>query len=175
MILIKGKRINLRSLRLSDAEDIVNYCNHKDMARYTENIPYPYKKKNAIEFIKQSQSGVRKKTGYELGIELNGKIIGSMSLLKLDPIKAEIGYALGKKYWGKGYATEAGKLIIKYGFKKLKLKRIWARVAEPNIASQRLLKKVGFKHEGVLRKNMYKYGKYMNEVRFGLLKEEWRK
>jgi len=174
-ILIKGDRITLRSLKLSDAEDVVEYCNHKAIFRYTQNIPYPYKRKHAIEFITNSQKNLRKKIGYELGIELDGKIIGGMSLLRVDPIKAEIGYVLGKKYWGKGYAIEAGKLIIDYGFKKLKLKRIWARVAHPNKASLKLLKKLGFKHEGVLRKNMFKNNRYYDEVRFGLLKEEYKR
>ena len=174
-ILIKGKRINLRTLRLSDADSIKRHINSKGIVRYTQNIPYPYKRKQAVSFIRKSFTKIKKGTDYELGIELNGEIIGGASLLKIKDRIAEIGYWLGKRFWGKGYMTEASKLIIEYGFNKLKLIRICSRVAGPNLASQRVLEKIGFKKEGIGRKQFFKNGKYYDEVRYGLLREEWNK
>jgi RimJ/RimL family protein N-acetyltransferase len=171
-ILIKGKRINLRSLRLSDADSIAKNINSKYITRYTQNIPYPYKKKYAVSFVRKTFGKIKKGTDYEFGIELNGEIVGGASLLKIKDRIAELGYWLGKRFWGKGYMTEAAKLITDYGFRKLNIKKICSRVAGPNIASQRVLEKTGFKKEGILRKQFVKKGKYYDEVRYGLLSEE---
>ena len=64
---------------------------------------------------------------------------------------AEIDYWLGKNYWRRGLATEAMRLVLKFGFKKLKLHRIHAHTFEKNIASRKVLEKCGFKIEGIMR------------------------
>ena len=122
-ILIKGKRINLRSLRLPDADSIAKNINSKYITRYTQNIPYPYKRKYAVSFIRKTFAKAKKGTEYSLGIELGGEIIGGAGLLNVKNGIAEIGYWLGKRYWGKGYMTEASKLIVDYGFRRASLGR----------------------------------------------------
>ncbi|MBW2993271.1 GNAT family N-acetyltransferase [Candidatus Woesearchaeota archaeon] len=175
-IKLEGRQIYLRNLRLSDAKEIQKHANDKNIYRYTQHIPYPYRLSHAVKFIKGAQERQRKKMACELGIILKqtNKLVGVMSLLQINPIKAEIGYWLGKTYHGKGIAKEALKLILDFGFKKLKLKRIWGRVAHPNKPSFKLLESAGFKYEGKLRKNMFKNNRYYDELRYGLLREEYK-
>jgi len=174
---LKGQKINLRKLTKSDALSIYQNVKDKEISRFT-NIPHPYTLKNAKSFIRRTHLGFRKKTAYELGIELeSGQVVGGMSLLKVDHKNknAEVGYWLGKKYWGQGIASESLKLILDFGFKKLKLVRIYARVMHPNTASAKLLEKAGFKYEGRMKQNFLKNGKWMDVLIYAILKEEYKK
>lgn len=175
---IIGERINLRKLKKSDVLSIYKNVKDREILRYTY-IPYPYKLKYASEFIKNTHQRIRKKTAYELGIELKQthQIIGMMSLMHIDyeNRNGEVGYWLGKKYWGQGFAKEALRLILDFGFRKLKLVRIYARVMHPNTASYKLLEKVGFKYEGRMRKNIIKSGKWIDDLRYSILREEYEK
>ena len=174
-IKIEGKIIILRKFRKSDAHDIVKNANHLEISKYTT-VPYPYTIEHALDYIKKSQICLRKGTGFYFGIvpKENDQIIGTVSLEKIDVVakKAEVGYWLGKKYWKLGIADEALKLILKFGFNKLELIRIWARVMEPNKPSIKLLEKNGFKLEGILRRNFYKHEQWYDELRFALLKDD---
>ena len=100
-----------------------------------------------------------------------------ISLMNIDEKNknAEIGYWLGKKYWGKGIMREAVKLILQFGFKKLKLERIYAKVLHPNVASAKLLEKSGLRYEGRLRRATLRRGRWYDDLCFGILKTELRK
>jgi len=89
-------------------------------------------------------------------------------------MNAEIGYWLGKEYWGKKIMKEAVFLILGFGFEQLKLVRIYARVMHPNIASAKLLEKQGFKYEGRLRKATLREDKWMDELRYSILRNEFK-
>ena len=176
-IKIEGKLINLRKLKKSDAISIYENVRDYDIARYTM-IPYPYKLKGARDFIKATHRNIKRKKAFELGIENkeSKEIIGMMSLLNVDPDNrnAEIGYWLGKKYWGRKIMKEAVKLILNFGFMELKLVRIHARVMHPNTTSAKLLEKSGFQYEGRMRKTVFRKGKWMDELRYSILKEEFK-
>lgn len=168
----------MRRFRRSDALSIYQNVKYKEISRYT-NIPHPYTLENARSFIRRTHRGLKNGTAYELGVELKntGQIIGGIGLLKIDrrSKNAEVGYWLSKKYWGQEIASEALKLILDFGFKKLKLMRFYARVMHPNIASMKLLEKAGFKYEGRMRKHIFKNGKWMDELRYAILREEHEK
>lgn len=172
-----GKRIKIRKLKLSDVQDIHENIKEKEITKWTINIPHPYPKEGAKSFIKSSHYRLRKKKGYDFGIVLKntGKVIGGISLTNLDweNKNAEVGYWLGKKYWGKGLTTEAVKLILKFGFEKLKLHRIYAHLFEENIGSKRVLEKCGFKLEAIIRETRFRYNKWHNELTYGILKKEY--
>ena len=176
---IDGNRIRLRKLKLSDAQDIYKNLQNKEMVKWTSNIPWPYKKQNAIKWIRRTHYEIRNKKGYAFGIILKAenRIIGAISLMHIDwkNKNAELGYWLGKTYWGKGYTIEAVKLILKFAFGKLKLHRVYASLFEENVASKRVLEKAGFKLEGVMRECRYRYNKWHNELKFSILKQEYEK
>ncbi len=176
-LMIDGERVFLRKLKLSDALDIYKNLQDKEMVKWTLNIPWPYKKQDAIKFIRKTHYKIRKKSGFVFGIVLKetNRVIGVIDLFNIDwkNKNAELGYWLGKKYWGKGYMTESVKLMLKFAFKKLKLHRVYAKLFEENIASRRVLEKSGFKLEGKLRGTRYRYKKWHNELWFGMLRKDF--
>jgi RimJ/RimL family protein N-acetyltransferase len=120
----------------------------------------------------------RKKTDYEFSIFLksSGEIIGGMGLLHVDKTNrnAEVGYWLAKKYWGQGLAKEALQMVLSFGFRRLRLRKIYARVMQPNKRSCKLLESVGFKFEGRLKQQMkdrFSKNRWFDEMRFGLLSD----
>ena len=149
------------------------------MVKWTLNIPWPYKKQDAIKFIRKTHYRIKKKSGYAFGIVLKeiNKVVGVIGISHIDwkNKNAELGYWLGKKYWGKGLATEAVKLMLKFAFENLKLHRVYANLFEENIASRRVLEKNGFKLEGIMRESRFRYNKWHNELKFGVLEKDMRK
>ena len=170
---IVTERLILRPPTLKDAADIVENVNNLKVSRYLALVPYPYSIKDARFFIKLSQ-----KDPHNFGIVLKqtGKIIGMIGLRNLNYFvkRAEVGYWLGEKYWGQGIGTEALRALMKYSFRNLKLVRLQAGTAVENKASANLLKKVGFKKEGLRRKAMRakSTGKWHDTYSFGLLRSD---
>jgi ribosomal-protein-alanine N-acetyltransferase len=88
---------------------------------------------------------------------------------------AEIGYELHRAYWRKGVMAEAISAIVTYGFTKLGLHRIEANPLAGNVASRKLLLKLGFTYEGNLRQRVFFRDQFLDQHYFGLLKDEWLK
>lgn len=115
-----------------------------------------------------------------LGICLkeNDKLIGTVNIQDIDWINrsAHVPILLGdKEAWGKGYASEARLLALKFAFEERGLHRIWALVLEDNIPSLKLHEKCGYVKEGVLKDSVYKAGRFQNQVYLGLLKDNFDK
>lgn len=87
--------------------------------------------------------------------------------------RGEIGYSLGREWWGQGYARRATEAVLEFGFNELELRRIEATVMSGNLRSRRLLERVGFKEEGLLRQYKLARGVPMDFWIFGLLRGEW--
>lgn len=85
----------------------------------------------------------------------------------------ELGYIIHPDYWGNGIATDIGRTIIKYGFKVLKLNRIWASTDIRNTASEIVLQKLGMKHEAILRQDIKLKDGYRDSLIYSILKEEY--
>lgn len=170
---LTGHKINLRKISKSDAESIYQNAKDEGICRAVP-LPMPYTLKSAEEFIRLTQKNWRNKNEAQFGIEdkETGKIIGMIGLMNLDfeVKKAEVGFWIGKEYWGKGTAMEALKLILKYAFSNLKLNRIYAKVFSQNISSQKLLEKCNFKLEGRLRRDGKFKNKWDDLLIFGILK-----
>ena len=143
---IIGKRIILRQMGIKDEKDLAKNANEKHIFDLTSNIPYPYKLKDAKWFINKTKKDARQKPrkNYELGIELvsEKKIIGVIGLTNINNTAkmAEIGYWIGKNYRRSGLITEAEKLILDFGFKKLKLNKVHGSAMKPNKVSNKLFK-----------------------------------
>ena len=87
--------------------------------------------------------------------------------------RAEIGYDLNPTYWGRGIMTEALHAVLKHGFEEMDLNRIQAIIDSKNTRSMKLVKRLGFKKEGVLRQRSFFNGEFRDDVCFSLLKREW--
>lgn len=176
-LILIGKRIILRPLKLSDAKDIYFNIQDKRIAENTSLIPWPYKLKDARNFVQKKQKSYQKKSNFAFGIELRSKkgVIGCISLDKVnfEHKNAEIGYWLGSRYWGQGITTEAGKLILNFAFKKIKLHRVYGFAFSDNPVSQIVFKNLGFKKEGFLRQTYWRFGRWRDDFQYGLLSKEF--
>jgi len=174
-----GKRIILRPLRIFDAKDIYFNIQDKRIAVNTLRIPWPYKLQDAKNFVRKKQKLWPKVLDFTFGIELKSKreVIGCICLdhVNFEHQNAEIGYWLGSEYWGQGMITEACKLILDFAFKKLKLHRIYGFSFGDNPASQIVFKNLGFKKEGFLRQAHWRFGRWRDNVHYGLLSKEFSK
>jgi len=176
---IVTERLILRPPTLKDDEDMAANANHIDVSRYLALVPYPYSIKDARDFIKLRRKKAKKNL-YNFGITLkhSGKLVGMIGFTGIDKFsaKTEVGYWLGKKYWRQGITAEALKAMVKFAFSKLKLVRLQADVFVENKASANLLKKVGFKKEGLKRKSARakSTGKWHDTYVFGLLRSDVR-
>jgi RimJ/RimL family protein N-acetyltransferase len=175
-MVLRGKLISLRNITRRDATAIYELAKSRDISRYTF-IPFPYQLEDALYFIRYSQQRQRQGTEFNLGIQLNetGQIIGMIGLMKISypHRRGEIGYWVGRPYWGKGIAVEAVRLMVKWAFQELGLRRISAGVMHPNQSSVRVLEKVGFVREGCYRKHIFRNNRWYDEYRFGLLRSEF--
>ncbi len=108
-------------------------------------------------------------------IELGDKLIGEFRFTRMRWFnrKSELSIILKKEFQGKGYGTLVMKKMIEFAFNKMNLYRLEAEVVEFNEISIKMIEKLGFKKEGVLRKAKYSNGRYYDILRYGLLKDEW--
>ncbi len=120
-------------------------------------------------------SGLKKFESYRWFISVEGQIVGSVSLKNISHSMGygEIGYGVAESHHGKGIATAALRLLVEKVFCETDLRRLLAYVHEENIASRRVLEKLGFQEEGLLREHYVIRGIAVNEVLYGLLKREW--
>lgn len=166
-MIIITKKFTLRPFKKTDAKDVAKYINDKTIYNNTSHIPYPYKLKDAKEWLEKTIANYVKKKprGFHFAIEIKKEVVGCVSLMEIQGgYKAEVGYWLARKYWGKGIMSEAVSELVNYGVKKFKLVRIYAYVFAHNKGSEKVLKKNKFKKEGYIRKGILKDGVMMDEI-----------
>ena len=170
--IIKTKRFILRPPQKSDAGSLAKNINDKEIARNTISIPYPYKPKDARRWIAKNIRARKNKKLKEINfiIDIDGEAVGGVGLVNIEGHEAEIGYWLGRTYWGKGIMSEAIKVVTKFAFSKLGRARVYAYIFPFNKASMRVLEKAGYKFEGILRKNTKKYGRFIDDYLFAKVK-----
>lgn len=174
---IYTERLYLRKISLKDAEILFNYWSDPEVTKYLnvttfKNIEQAYSMIRALNSLYNNKEGFR----WAIVTKKDNNVIGTCGYnnwIKKSS-RGEIGYELGKEYWGKGYASEAVKEIIKYGFKNMNLNRIEAFTVPEATSSINLLKKLGFKQEGTLRQYGYWNMRYWDENIYSLLKRDWK-
>ncbi len=167
---IETERLLLRKFVLDDSDDLTKICNNYNIYKYTMNLPYPYEKQNAIDFINFLSENPDNNI-FAITDKNTGTLYGNVSIGLKKHGKGEIGYFVGEEYWGKGIATEATKAIIEYGFNHLNLHKIYARHLEENKASGRVMQKTGMFYEGTFKDEVFKENRYQNVAFYGIIKE----
>ena len=166
-------RIQLKKWDLTDADDLSAIGNAVDRTFLSDRLPFPYTKEDAdwwLNMIAEHEG----KDGVFRAILLDDKIIGTISIEQKSGVyrkDAEIGYFLLTDNQSKGLMTEAVKQICEIAFSELDITRITGLVYEPNIASQKVLKKNGFSLEGTMKNAVIKNGKVQDLCIYGKLKE----
>lgn len=161
----------LRPYRLSDRDALVRAINDPLVARYTS-APFPYRLKDAVLWIQKTKLEARKKNGnIDFALDRNGEVVGGISFKLIHPRhKAEVGYWLTKRLRGQGIMPRAVRLVVEYGFRRLRLRRIYAFTISFNRSSVRVLQKCGFRREGILRKHLKRGDRYFDNYLFARVK-----
>jgi ribosomal-protein-alanine N-acetyltransferase len=173
---LQTKRLILRPFELTDGDDVRRLAGDRAIADTTLQIPHPYEVGMAEEWI--LTRGPRFEAGEEVVFAVvlreSGELIGAMGLVIEGKFrKAELGYWIGRPYWGNGYCTEAGQAVLEYGFQALNLNRIHAYHFKRNPASGRVMQKLGLKHEGSAREHVMKWGLVEDVELYGILRSDW--
>ncbi len=170
------KRLLLRSLMFEDVEDIQRLAGEYDVAATLCYMPHPYEDGMAEEWIRACSEKFEKDKALNFAITRrpDRNFIGAIELrLDREIENGELGFWIGKPYWGCGYCTEAAKAVVAYSFKVLKLDRICAYHFEKNLASGRVLQKIGMRYEGRLEKFVQKRNQCEDSTGYGMRKADY--
>lgn len=175
---IETDRLLLRRFEYSDDDAMLQYwiADEKIQSMYSEPV---YTTKEAVkELLDKYISSYEKEDYYRWAIILKetGECIGQIAYFLVDSKNhfAEIEYCIGSAFQCRGYATEATKAVIRYGFEKMELHKVQICTKEINAASKRVIEKCGFLYEGTLRDYFYMDGKYIGRLYFSMLRSEYK-
>ena len=168
-------RLLLRPFVMEDAAILHELVKEREIASTTLNIPHPYDKEMAKSWISTHGPGWDNREMAVFAItEASAGLVGAISLrLELPHERGELGYWVGIPFWGRGYATEATRAVIKFGFEQLKLNRIHAAHLTRNPASGRVMIKAGMEFEGVLRQHILKWGRFEDVAKYSILRRDY--
>jgi len=174
---LETDRLLLRPYSPDDAAQLQRLAGDRDVAAMTRRIPHPYEDGMAEEFIAADRERFEKgeSVTFAITIASSGELIGSVGLtLNREENQAELGYWIGKPYWNQGYATEASRAVVAYGFGTCGLERIHAWCVRRNVASGHVLSKLGMTCEGCLRQHFKRWGVREDLQCYGILRNEWK-
>jgi RimJ/RimL family protein N-acetyltransferase len=169
-----GPNVYLRPVEVADAAAFVTWFNDQEVARFLL-------RHRAIS-LEEEEEFIRGLAGNQNEVVLaiveraGDRHIGGCGLHAVDQRNrhAAMGIVIGAKdCWGKGYGTEATRLLVGHCFATLNLERVWLEVYEYNPRAVRAYEKVGFRVEGRLRRHTFRDGRYWDTLVMGLLREEW--
>jgi ribosomal-protein-alanine N-acetyltransferase len=162
---IACSRCLLRPLVASDAESLAHHANdHGVWQNLRDRFPHPYTVADADAYIAHVMS---RPVQTSFGIIVDGQAIGSISLMLGDDIarqSAEVGYWIGRAFWGKGIMVQALEGTTRYAFEHLKLARVFAVPFATTSRSARVLEKAGYVLEGVMRRSVVKEGVLLDQL-----------
>lgn len=164
--------VNLRKWQLEDVMPLAKYLNNKNIwNNCRDGLPHPYLEEHARSFI---DSVILKEEQSDFCIDLNGEAIGNIGFTRgkdVERFNAELGYWLAEPYWNKGIMTRMLSDALTDYFQQTNVVRIYASVFETNIASMRVLEKVGFRKVGVFGKSCYKNESFLDAHYYELLSD----
>lgn len=172
---LSNDRLILREVKEEDWENFYAYASLSKVTKYQ---PWePKTKEDAVNHVKELLQEAAKipRTHYALAIVLEDVMIGTGELENMDGENksAELSYTIHPEYWGQNIATETSEILIKFGFEALGLHRIYATCDPNNIASEKVLEKVGMIKEGRLRENYQLEDGWRDSYLYSIIKHEW--
>jgi len=177
--LFDGKKVRLRSLEFTDLDSIMEHWNKIDLRRELGPV-VPHSRKEREDWIKKTWEDRREGKAYTFAIEelKSKRLIGHCSLNRVRPINRTATVSLAiydKENRGKGYGSDALKVLLTFGFDYINLHRIGLNVFNTNPTAIHVYEKIGFKKVGELRQTDFVDGQYVNDVIMDMLEDEWRK
>jgi len=174
---LAAPRVALRWLTESDAGALFGIFSNPAVMRYWSTLPMS-DVAQAKKLVADIQEGFRTRRLFQWGVVRleDDRVIGTCTLFAINESqgRAEIGYALGREFWGHGYMKEALTALVDFAFGKLGMRRLEADVDPRNAGSLHAVERLGFRREGLLRERWKVNGELQDSVVLGLLSHEWR-
>jgi RimJ/RimL family protein N-acetyltransferase len=174
---LEAPRVRLRWLTDRDVDALFAIFSDERMMRYWSSTAMK-ERAEAEAMLVRIHRQFADKLGFQWGVErrADGELLGTCTLFNVHPanMRAEVGYCLRSAHWGQGYMGEALATLIDYAFGILGLRRLEADVDPGNASSLRILDRMGFRREGLLRERWSVGGEIQDSVFLGLLAREWR-
>ena len=149
-VTFRTDRLLLRPFELTDVDDVYAYARDREWGRYLP-VPSPYEYRHAVEFVARSVL-TSWDTNPAFAVCLNGRAVGGINIrVDTTTATAEMGYSIGREYWGAGLAAEAARAVMGWAFKEFDLAKISATADLMNSQSWRVMEKLGMRREGLLR------------------------
>ncbi len=166
----EGETVELRTPTEDDVEFLQENVSNPESRRSLASS-FPINRKQEREWVQQATEG----DAVSALVCVDGDPVGTIGLNDVNEVwgTAEVGYAIHPDHWGNGYATDALRTLCDYAFSEQRLEKINGRHYATNPASGRVMEKVGFIQEGVLREEAYVQGERVDVVQYGLLAREW--
>jgi RimJ/RimL family protein N-acetyltransferase len=175
---LETARLILRSFEQRDIQPFSAYRSDPDVAKY-QGWQAPFSLDQAANFVDEMMTRTPGDPGqwYQIAFELKatGAMIGDCAFQRLaeDHMQAEIGFTLARSFQGHGYGVEAVGRLIDYLFGDLDLHRVRANCDPANLASSRLLERLGMRHEGRFVESLWFKGAWADEDWYAMLRQEW--
>jgi RimJ/RimL family protein N-acetyltransferase len=172
---LPGERLVVRPFTFEDAPRVEALAGAREIADTTAHVPYPYPAGGAATWIATHSDRWAAGEGAPFAIATpDDGLVGAIGLIiSLRRNAAELGYWIGFPYWGRGFATEAARTLLDFGFGTIGLNRIQATYFTRNPASGRVMEKLGMQTEGIFRQAERKWGVYEDVAQKAILRSEW--
>lgn len=171
------ERLFIREYKKSDTDSFLRVIRQPEIYATTYGIPQNYSRLRAEWWLRTVRANAKENIAYEFGVFLRdtNRYIGNVGLINVsfEHNRADISYYIDKDYMNKGYATEASKAMLEYGFGRYGFHKIQGVCMSCNPASRRVMEKLGMKFEGTLREDLLKDGIYYDIDRLSILKSEY--
>lgn len=173
---LRTARLLLRGFTAADAPSVQRFLNEWEVARAMLAVPYPYEDGMAEAWIASHRQAYETRESFTWAVVLREEdLVGSVALhLNARDENAELGYWIGRPYWGHGYATEAAEESVRFGFGELGLHRIHANHFGSNPASGKVMRNIGMTYEGTRPEHNKRREVFEDRIDYGLLARDWR-
>ena len=162
----------LRPHRPEDVDDVFEFAGDPEWGRSLP-VPKPYLREHAVEFVARQVLASRDEQP-AWAMVLEGKVVGGVGLrIDTEHATAALGYAIARIHWGRGLVVEAARAVIDWSFGERGLAKVYAFADARNTQSLRVMEKLGMTREGMLRSHRTIRDERVDDVYYGLLREEW--
>ena len=169
---LSTQRLLLRPFSPDDVNDVFSYASDPEWSRFLP-VPIPYTREDAQDFVEGNTNSNWERNAM-FAIEFNGGVVGGIDLrIDAPNAMAMVGYAIARAHWNQGLMTEAVQAVVDWGFKEFGLAKIWSFADVENVASWRVMEKIGMTREGTLRSHGVLRGVRQDFHYYGILRCEW--
>ncbi len=169
--------ISLRTLFVADVPSLFslvdnNRCLLREWLPWVDNNT---RVEDSVKFIESTLDQLANEMGFQCGIIYNGTLVGMCGYHPINRSNnsVTVGYWIANNMSGRGIVTSCTKFLVDYAFDKLDLNKVCIPAAENNLKSRAVSERLGLINEGIEREAEYLYGKYVNHVRYSILRSEW--